>query len=258
MQATALNTCSQKGAEDEELFSLLKQASLQINENASEPKCWGAIYSILKARGWEYKKAPKSISLKCAWIFIEPQGGESEPIMHEGEVEAIKSLCRRFGIELQLPTLETSRRRKRKSPQTTTEDSKFENDLAKAIERSKKKPKVGLKDSTHFKTRMSLLAIKKEKIEEAEVLKGSESVCKAGALLAEEKRDLYKVAAEHDDISTDPPGWQEIFAALQDEGWYYKNSSSGLRAWDYVCPSEGDQETSSICKSSSCSKGVMP
>ena len=32
------------------------------------------------------------------------------------------------------------------------------------------------------------------------------------------------------------------FAALQDEGWYYKNSSSGLRAWDYVCPSEGDQK----------------
>ena len=96
-------------------------------------------------------KSPKSISLKCAWIFIEPTSGESEPIMHEGEVEAIKSLCRRFGIEVRSPTLETSRRRKRKSPQITTEDSKFENDLAKAIERSKKKLKVGLKDIMHFR-----------------------------------------------------------------------------------------------------------
>ena len=142
-----------------------------------------------------------------------------------------------------MPTLETSRRRKRKSPQTTTEDSKFENDLAKAIERSKKKPKVGLKASTHVQNaNESLCNENKEKNEEAKVSTSSESVCKAGTLLAEEKRDLFKIAAEHDDISTDPPGWQEIFAALQDEGWYYKNSSSGLRAWDYVCPSEGDKK----------------
>ena len=88
----------------------------------------------------------------------------------------------------------------------------------------------------------SLCDENKEKNEEAKVSTSSESVCKAGTLLAEEKRDLFKIAAEHDDISTDPPGWQEIFAALQDEGWYYKNSSSGLRAWDYVCPSEGDKK----------------
>ena len=119
-------------------------------------------------------KSPQINFLKCAWIFIEPTSGESEPIMHEGEVEAIKSLCRRFGIEVQLPTLETSRRRKRKSPQTTTEDSKFENDLAKAIERSKKKPKVGLKASTHLQNaNESPCDENKEKIEEAEVSKGS-------------------------------------------------------------------------------------
>ena len=41
VQATEVDKRSKKGAEDRIIF-LLKQASLQINENASEPKSWGA------------------------------------------------------------------------------------------------------------------------------------------------------------------------------------------------------------------------
>ena len=231
-----------------QLIALLKTASKSIGENANGPKGWKSIFNILKSRGWEYKKAPKVIALKCAWVYIEPASADNNaknPILHEGERDTVKALCRRFNIDVPSSPVLPSRRRKKRKERTkaTPKRSSFEEDLAKAIQQSKKKLKVqatssGVKGSDDNNSENKR---KKWKAPHSTSKSNDEEL-----EMADKMKVLCKAAAEHDDIATDPPGWKEIFEKLQGDGWYYKNSSSGLRAWDYVAPSDGEGSTVTI------------
>lgn len=231
------NDGSAKYDRNTKLITLLTKASKNFNEITGEPKGWREIFTILKSRGWEYKKAPRSIALKCAWVYLEPPLANSDkkkPIMHEGERDAVQALCARFEIHIPSAPVVTSRRRKRKKEIASPKKRTFEDDLAEAIQRSQKKAKQT--DSTD----VELFDVKKHQGEERVRKRKREDGGEDDNFITDKMSLLLKDAAEHDNIATDPPGWKEIFSILQDKGWYYKNSSSGLRAWDYVSPANDD------------------
>ena len=97
------------------LVAFLKEAAETLGEDPNrDPVGWGNIFEILKFRGWEYKPAPKHLTLVTSWVFIEPaerKGGE--PIVHNGSHDVIRTLCRRRGISIRQFGASSKKRRRR-------------------------------------------------------------------------------------------------------------------------------------------------